>query len=517
MPTNQSTSERRRRVLYSSRNDAAPSTAASRRAKEKLREARQPTKAYGAKVQRRLRGRWFSIVPVKSRTLCTWTAIITSVSLLFAYAHYASVTWPSLAYAPEIARPLRLDRPDSFGRWFICMLLVGSSGVSLLIYQLRRYRNDDFRGQYRLWRLVIFVLLLTSVNSLVSFVDWAGGLLDWMFGRRVAFSGYDWLRIVLGLAGVVLALRMVAEVRRSRWALACLLLACGFLALPEATKWQLVDVETIQRWAIITAAPLLGYTALFLGLTGYLRMLYREVRGIQDEAPLLQRWQNYRAGRFAQKDDEQEEASVREPRKKRRRRAAPEPEEYEPEDDYQADSDHQEVAAEEETSDDAVPARRKRRWFGLRAAKSERAEQSPNQSDYEDESVAAEPVAAEPPPRKKKRRFGLRLDPTESTEDTGEEIETDDAVSDEETPKRKRGFGLSWRKKKPKPKVAELEEAEDNHDESYDDNHQQPIAQETRDNHGDDELDPDNIDWDSLSKSERRRLRKKLKRQGRAA
>ena len=516
MPTNQSTSERRRRVLYSSQSDTAPSTAASRRAKQKLREARQPTKAYGAKVQRRLRGRWFSLVPVRRRTLCTWAAIIAGISLLLTYAHYASVTWPSLAYAPEIARPLRLDRPDSFGRWFICVLLGGSAGASLLIYQLRRYRNDDFRGQYRLWRLVVVVLLLTSINSLVSFVDWGGSLLDWMFGRRVAFSGYDWLRIVLGVAGVVLALRMIAEVRRSRWALACILIAGGLLALPEATKWQLIEVETIQRWAMITAAPLLGYTALFLGLGGYLRMLYREVRGIKGEETLARRWQSYREEVAARKEEELEAKRAlaeSSPRKRRRAAAKPVEEEYVEEEEYEEEVAEQELAEQSEPDveeQEETPPRKRRRWFGLRAAKAPASQVNDDQEQPEED----EPVAEEPSRRKKKkRRLGIRLDPQENEETPAE---VDASNEEQETPTRKkRGFGLSWRKKKPKVEDVDSEvEEPQGVSEQEQAVIEQPAAAAPA---GNEELDPDDIDWNALSKSERRRLRKKLKRQGRAA
>ena len=58
------TNDRRRRVLYSAHQaDHEPSSAASRRHAEKLREARCPQMAYGSRVHRRIRGRWFSLVP----------------------------------------------------------------------------------------------------------------------------------------------------------------------------------------------------------------------------------------------------------------------------------------------------------------------------------------------------------------------------------------------------------------------------------------------------------------------
>ena len=92
-------------------------------------------------------------------------------------------------------------------------MLTATAGIALLIYQLRRYRNNDFRGQYRLWRLVIIVTLLASVNTLVSLLEWGGAILDAGFGKRVALAGSDWIRLIVTFGGGVLTLRMIAELR----------------------------------------------------------------------------------------------------------------------------------------------------------------------------------------------------------------------------------------------------------------------------------------------------------------
>ena len=68
---------------------------------------------------------------------------------------------------PQIARPLRLDRPDSFGRWFIVATLTVPAGISLMTYQLRRYRNDDFVGTTG-YAVVILVSALASVNACIT-------------------------------------------------------------------------------------------------------------------------------------------------------------------------------------------------------------------------------------------------------------------------------------------------------------------------------------------------------------
>jgi hypothetical protein len=515
------TSGRRRRVLYSSHHaDSSPSTAASRREAAKLREARRPPAAYGTKVNRRLRGRWFSLVPVRRRSLIIGSTVIASLTWLLVLAHYFAVTRAWLVYQPEIARPLRLDRPDSFGHWIMCVLLAGASGVSLLIYQLRRYRNDDYRGQYRLWRLVLILLMIASIHSLVDLISWGGGLLDAAFGKRVALTGSDWLRLLVTVGGTIVALRLVAEVHRSRWALLLILTAGGFRAIPELANWNVIAVESLGRWTLVTSAPLLGCTALFLGLVGYLRMLFREVRQIEDE-PLAVKFQQFREKIFRSNDreetelDEEEEAEpdASEPRRRwwsrrRKDRSASEresAEEFEDEDEYEEESDDDEyeddVADEDQPVDEEdLSPRKKRRWFGLRAAKAEPT----------DEEEVEEPTDEAAEPAKKRRRWSLRLDPRADRQQEDDDPSEPLNESEQQDEKPKKRFGLSWRRraKNASDESPEADTAE-----------QQTDDPPERDVQANDEefIDPNEIDWNAMSKQERRRLRKKLKRQQRAA
>jgi hypothetical protein len=534
-------SDRRRRVLYTAHQaDSNPSTAASRRAAERLREARRPTAAYGVRVKRRLRGRWFSLVPVRRRSLTTVVSLLFAAALTLTLAHYAAVAWPAIAYRPEIARPLRLDRPDSFGRFFLCALLAGSAGVSLLIYQLRRYRIDDYQGRYRLWRLVLIVMALASVNGLVSILEWGGALVDAAVGRRVALSGSDWLRLVVSIGGVILALRLIAEVRRSRWSLATMIVAGALLAIPEATKWNFIKVESIGLWTLNTSAPLLAFTTLFVSLTIYLRMLYREVRQIEDSESLAERMQRFRLRVFQRSDDFEDdaveddhdeevelpdEADEDRPRKRRwwqrRRTTGHDPAQQEDEEETEEDEEEETrrphadkrspQAADDADDSDAdesePPPRARRRWFGRRAKPE--VDQTSDQEDAADD----EPDDDDPPqsaPRKKRRRFSLRLDPAASSEPDSDDPSEEPADEPADEPKAKRGLGGWFGKRK-------AAAAQDAPDEEAENDADQPAAAAPAAQSDDDEMNPDDIDWDSLSKSERRRLRKKLKRQGRAA
>lgn len=499
------TIDRRRRVLYSAQAETGPSTAASRREQARLREARSPTTTYGSRVHRGLRGRWFGLVPVRRRTMLVATGTVAAIALVLCAFHYMAVAWPSIANQSAIARPLRLDRPDSFGRWFAGILMMGSAGASFLIYQLRRHKRDDFRGHYRLWWLVLIVMILASLNSVVSLIDWSGALLDAAIGKRVALAGSDWIRIVVSLGGAVLALRLIAELHRSRAALIAMLAAASFLAIPEAAKWNVLEVETIGRWALVTSAPLLAFTSLFLAFGIYLRMLYREVRRFDESDRLKDRLQQMRLRVFQRSgvDDRSEEKAESRQRWWQRKEKEVRDDEVEQEEKFLEEEEQPEPVAQRvksraAESDQKSEPKPRRRWFGLRAAKVE--------SDTDDREKTLKRSVDQPPASKKKRRFSMRLKPSATTEaDSKADEQPDFKDADEPKPKRKFGLG-GFRRQRDEEVAVNGPTAE-----------QDAASHQTANVSTDDYIDPDEIDWNGLSKAERRRLRKQLKRQNRAA
>lgn len=266
-----------------------------RRRTEQLRQARRAPATYGSNVNRRLRGRWFSLVPVRRRAMvAVGMAVAAPVGLLCLF-HGLALFWQPLTELPEVARPLRLDRPDGLGAWFRSLLLALAAGASLLIYQLRRHRNDDFRGSYRIWPPVIALMGIGSLDAVANLVPWVGAIIEWCAGRRVALSGADWIRIILTVGGAALALRMVAEVRSSRLATAFMVAAILAFATPLAAHWGVLASDTAGRWLLVTSAPLLSSGLLALACVAYLRKLFREVRKLDDEDPISQRWRQWTA------------------------------------------------------------------------------------------------------------------------------------------------------------------------------------------------------------------------------
>ncbi|MCC9600143.1 hypothetical protein LOC67_06195 [Stieleria sp. JC731] len=486
MPAIRRYSERRRRVLYQA-HVAAESPAGTSRLAAELREAREPASQFGSRVNLHLRGRWFSLVPVSLRAMIVvaFTLIVTAISL--ACAHHFAVTWPSLIAQQDLARPLRLDRPDSFGAWWLTMNWMLCAGASYLIYGLRLHRRDDYRGHYQLWRLTTIVLLVACIHSVVGLVGWLGAFLDLALGDRAVLSGGRWLRILLDVGGIILFMRLIHEVYRCRPALVFLLLSAACFSLMEAAAWNIFVVNSLSRSTIVLSAPFIGCSMLTLAFTTYLRLLFRQVRNIADGPSLRERIDQWKSQRKAlnapiesnffadaddirpaaadlqvrqrpanpaptkvAEDDQNDEESYKaddssdatlEPKKKTERRRLFDRFKRKPKQAAeQSPSDVDSVAtqSDESSDDEDVSSAQKRKWFRLpsRAKKAdaadlESAEDSSSDSKTKTAAKASEPTEEQDNDQKPKRKgwFSLRLKPPkENSGDDDEQAKSQQAT-----------------------------------------------------------------------------------------
>ncbi|QDV88617.1 hypothetical protein [Planctomycetes bacterium TBK1r] len=600
------TTDRRRRVLYHSHvSPHTPSTPATRRAAAELRAARQPAQPFGSRVHQHLRGRWFSLVPVSRMAMGVTAVIVLAISIALTVLHHAAFTWPTLAYRADLARPLLIHRPDSFAAWWTTMLLLLSAGATRLIYVLRRHRRDDYRGHYQLWQLTLVVLLLASVHATVDLVGWLGASLDLLVGDRAVLSGANWLRIVLDVGGIILAMRLIAEVYLCRPALIAMIVSAVLIGFSELAHWQIVVVDGAAKATLVTAAPMLTWSCFLVAATLYLRSMYRQIRNIPAAPSLRERlaqWvaehrnrdeEDFPSEFFEPQDTPRPAVASVAPRRspavapaaktdvvaknvddhtdvetdldendsarpdkpgwfaRLRRRGGKKPSDTDSNDATPDDSSQADAADNDAVDDDGPDQPKpKRRWFGLRAARSTEPTDDAEEAAAESENDSDDQADSERP-AKKKGWFSLRLKPqplADSADQDGDSTEpVADADAETETQEKKKGwFGGLLRRKN-----VDAEESDDSETEATNGSskpqssgrapargagspsrgsgplssaaRQQRSSQTAEPSRGnqtqalDDDIDPDDIDWESMSKAERRRMRKHLKRTGRAA
>jgi len=543
-----SNSRRRRLLVYQNSREDVAETAAERRQFEKLREARRPSEIYGTSVNRRLRGRWFSLVPVRRRAMAGVAIVVLGVAAMLCLGHWAAVAWQPLAYRPELARPLRLDRPDSFGAWVRAAFFAAAAGTSFLIYQLRRYRNDDFRGSYRIWPPVILLMILASLDAVCQLVPWGGEMIELVMGRRVALAGSDWIRIVLTVGGIALAMRMIAEVWHSKLAIVMISSAILGFAIPMAARWGILASDTPVRWLMITSAPMLASAALWVACGAYLRKLFREVRKMDAEDALSLRIEQWReriaAVRLASKLDKEQAAEAAKEAKAARKTSKTAAKKIEKTDAATVQPRPAVAASNVVAAPAAKPAAvtesdkverdedskfAKKSGFSLRFWR--RSQPADVSGDQREDAVkggqkavqAAAKSAPAAAPIPLKTPVPVAAKPVVATNQTlvaGPQAAgktTDSATDNGEEAKTKKGGLFGWFGKK---KDVAGDDASGPATRKPDVKPTAKTAAAKTANEDDDELgdgDDPSIDWASMGKAERRRLRREMKRGGQAA
>jgi hypothetical protein len=157
---------------------------------------------------------------------------------------------------------LNLTAAGSLAAWFSSLMLLTATGASLLIYAIRRQRNDDYHGHYRvwLWAALLWFLFATDVsvglnrslqNLLVHLTGaplWRGGILWWIIPYSVAFAAVG-SRLVLDMwpsrlsitafvfasAGYLVALLTSLEVLPARLAIDAVMLRGGAIMFGHLT------------------------------------------------------------------------------------------------------------------------------------------------------------------------------------------------------------------------------------------------------------------------------------------
>lgn len=520
-----SDSRRRRILIYQSCRSDQPAVVPDRRLAERLRQARRAPMIYGSNVNRRLRGRWFSLVPVRRRMIAAVAATIMGVVMLLCLGHWAATFWQPLAYRPEIARPLRLDRPDAFGSWVRSVFLAAAAFTAVLVYQLRRYRNDDFRGSYRIWPPVIVLIAIASIDSICGIVPWCGELIDLVLGRRVALAGSDWIRIALTVGGAALSLRLVAEVRRSKLAVCMMVAAACCFAIPLASRWGVISSDTPTRWFIVTCSPLMAAATLWIACGAYLRRLFREVRRLDEEdlfSLRLQQWQQRIASRFLGGENASPalSANAASAEKVVKPKAAVDggktakATKSTPRSVQAADSGADSGDTEPVAGTEPGEGKSKRRWsLWPRRRQRDRADSQPNPEVKEPSTTSKpdnqQPVSKAPAPELKK--------PAGNADESAQPAEV--------KPRAKGNLLGRWFAKRKESETTDPTAAEQPTKTTaasqtraatpprQDDRHSGGDAQSDVDPQ-DDPADDSDIDWSSMSKAERRRLRRELKRAG---
>ncbi|HAC89249.1 MAG TPA: hypothetical protein DCF63_01255 [Planctomycetaceae bacterium] len=281
--TGDSRMDRRRRVLLdASQNETANANSSRTHAADRTGSPTGKRDAgYSLNVRQACGLRLVQLIPVRRRSY--WTIVfvsflVTSVLLIGHYLVYVSGSLPW--YGHPLATTLDAAHPQSLAAWFGSHLWLLCLGATILTFQIRRHKLDDYSGEYRLWFWLVITCLLASIDSTAHVTELLGQGLDPWSRLNLGWSGKAVVQATTTVLVGVLGLRLCTELKSVPLSLGFWLLGlvawAGSAALSQ--DGLRITLTPQMRYWLQSALWLAGLTSIWLAALTYLRHVYIEAQ-----------------------------------------------------------------------------------------------------------------------------------------------------------------------------------------------------------------------------------------------
>lgn len=181
--------------------------------------------------------------------------------------------------APD-AWALGLAGPGTLAAWYGSLTLGLAALVCLMIFHLRRYKVDDYRGRYRLWLWGFAALVLASADTCTAVHRMLRTSMMKLTGETLWGNGAIWWVLGWVLVSLMIGTRVVIDTRRSWGTLFWTTLATAAYTASAIIYLGVVQMPEpeIQLMAQ-TGLGLLAHHLLLVGLICGARYFYLEAQG----------------------------------------------------------------------------------------------------------------------------------------------------------------------------------------------------------------------------------------------
>lgn len=217
------------------------------------------------------------ILPRGRISIFAWYAAgLTIVAgLVVGYANLDNETIAAFGLTPL----LDASQGGSLANWFSSLAFGLAAVASVLIYSVRRYKTDDYRGSYRLWLWCAIAFLAMSIDATANLHAPFSRAMARVSGWSMLPDGAIWWITVWGAVMSILALRLLMELRECRTALVGLVsvITLWITALAIECGWLPIH----ENAALIAAGcRLLGQLSLLCAIGVYARHVLLDAEGL---------------------------------------------------------------------------------------------------------------------------------------------------------------------------------------------------------------------------------------------
>jgi hypothetical protein len=241
---------------------------------------RGPMKAYSFGANRRNQPKTTDLIPKRATALGLFLLFLASCVaglnvLAINSKHLVDVIGESGA------RSVALFGPGTLANWLCCVCLLLCAGICTQLYLLRQHRRDDYGGMYRVWILMALMFVVASIDCAVDLRSVSAKLFEYLTQRSLMQT--PWLMLTIEMIVLaIIVIRMLFEVRASRFSLAAVLLVwLGFVGCIVLRNVPLpASMASIDPNMAYGNFVLLGCFGSLIALTVYARFVFLHAHGL---------------------------------------------------------------------------------------------------------------------------------------------------------------------------------------------------------------------------------------------
>jgi hypothetical protein len=271
--------DRRRRVLLDASSAEQAEVGTKRVQATEQNVKRGPS--YSQDVRQACGTRLVQLIPIRKRSFVAvvlGSVLITASLILFHYLIYVSgrLTW----YGHPLALLLDATHQQSIAVWLGSHLWLLCLVATVLTFQLRRHKLDDYQGEYRLWFWLVITCLIASLDSTTRITELFGMALDKWTKLNIGWSGNAVVVATMATLIGMLGLRLCSELKTVPLSLSCWLIglvAWAGSAVLAQDNFR-VDITIQTRLWLRASLWLGGLTSIWIAAVAYLRHVYMEAQ-----------------------------------------------------------------------------------------------------------------------------------------------------------------------------------------------------------------------------------------------
>ncbi len=165
--------------------------------------------------------------------------------------------------------------------WFSSSALLAASVASVLVYSVRRYKTDDYRGYYRIWLWAATFWLVMSIDTTAGLREGFKDVLTQLTGTAVYGDGTAWWAVPYLVLLSALGSRLIVDTWPARLSTAALLVAGACLASAVVAQVGWVRAETAAGVPMFArGAEMLGCWMLFVATALHARYVLLDAAGL---------------------------------------------------------------------------------------------------------------------------------------------------------------------------------------------------------------------------------------------